>query len=286
MTERNLEHLRSLDEYRADLIGFAFPPVQLPNGGSVALVDYSGSDAAIVQAARVSYATGTRQVRDGVGLIRYLMRNRHMSPFEMATAKFRLTMPIFLARQWVRHRTGSMNEESARYSEVTEAFWTPQPSDLRAQGSGKNKQVSEGWLSNPSSAAATIAEAQQAAYAAYTKLLALGVGREQARAVLPVSTMTNFYWSMNLRNWLHLIGLRADSHAQAEIRGYARACLDILQDLFPATVAAWVEFEQSAVRLSGTEATELRAYLAELRAKRVEGWPHHEPDIVGRLCDT
>jgi thymidylate synthase (FAD) len=197
-------------------------------------------DAQIVRAARVSYGKGTKTVRDDEKLIRYLIKNEHWSPFEMVEFKFHVKAPIFVARQWFRHRTGSVNEISGRYSVLEDEFYIPEKWRLQDT---KNRQGSQGELDELTNEYATDAytEALDYAYKAYEALLSAGVAREMARMVLPLSTYTQFYWKQDLRNLLHFLKLRLDEHAQWEIREYAKAILSLIEPLVPVTVKAWKE---------------------------------------------
>lgn len=203
--------------------------------GFVRLVDHYGDDSRIVQAARVSYGAGTKTLREDNKLIHYLMRNQHMSPFEMVDFTFHIKAPIFIARQWFRHRTASVNEISARYSVMADQFYVP----VARKQSPTNKQGSGGPVDNPQRCHDLYNQAYSAAYAAYSALLEEGVSREQARLVLPVGLYTEFYWKQNLRNLLHLLHLRLDGHAQDEAQQYAQAILGIIEPVVPVTVAAW-----------------------------------------------
>lgn len=235
--------------------------------GFVRLVDCLGSDARIVQSARVSYGAGTKTVQEDEALIDFLMRHRHTSPFEQVELVFHVRCPIFIARQWFRHRTASVNEVSARYSVMEDRFFSPEPEALRTQGQ-QNKQVGEGALPPEAAqeAAALFAKANQEAYASYERLLALGVCREQARSVLPVGIYTEFYWKQNLHNLFHFLALRLDGHAQAEIRAYGAAIARCCQAVAPAAYAAFERHLLHAIRLSALE----QAAVAEL----LSGKPH------------
>jgi thymidylate synthase (FAD) len=202
-------------------------------------------DAQIVRAARVSYGAGTKSVRDDAKLIKYLLRHEHGSPFEMVEFKFHVKAPIFVARQWFRHRTASVNEVSARYSVLPEEFYIPQA--FRLQDT-KNRQGSTGELDEYTNAHALDAYTEALTYAAhaYDALLKAGVAREMARMVLPLATYTEFYWKQDLRNLLHFLRLRMDHHAQWEIQEYARAILTLIQPLLPLTIAAWNELKEEA----------------------------------------
>lgn len=229
--------------------------------GFVRLVDAMGDDRRIVQAARVSYGEGTKTVREDAALIDYLMRHRHTSPFEMVEFTFHVKAPIFVARQWFRHRTASVNEISARYSVLKNEFYEPEPSELRAQ-SKLNKQVGEGSLppEQAEQAARALAQAQREAYERYQELLRAGVAREQARSVLPVGVYTEFYWKQDLHNLLHFLKLRLDHHAQAEIRAYAQAIAWFVAARVP---LVWRSFEEHVLDARTLSASE-RAVLAEL----------------------
>jgi thymidylate synthase (FAD) len=231
--------------------------------GFVALVDYMGNDAAIVQAARVSYGPGTKTVRDDRGLIRYLMRHRHTTPFEMVEFKFLVRLPIFVARQWIRHRASSTNEFSGRYSIMTDEYEVPPADEVRHQSS-RNRQgrdqplpvdVVERFRSDLDSVA-------KAAYSAYTRALEAGVARETARLLLPVAYYTEWYWKINLHNLLHFLSLRLDAHAQEEIRLYAAELARIARLVTPIAFEAFEEFQLEGLTLSRREQQAVRALLA------------------------
>lgn len=211
--------------------------------GFVRLVDYMGSDQSIVQAARVSYGEGTKSVREDRGLIRYLMRHEHTTPFEMVVLKFHIKAPIFVIRQWMRHRTASINEESARYSIMREEFHEPEWGEVGFQ-SKDNKQgrtsdevpaeIVEKFLS-------FLKEDRDSAYAHYQEFLQSNVARELSRIVLPLSLYSQFYWQMNLHNLFHFLRLRMDPHAQKEIRDFADQVAVCAQAVAP---IAWEAFEE------------------------------------------
>lgn len=202
--------------------------------GFVRLVDSMGNDSSIVQAARVSYADGTKTLREDEKLIDYLIRNDHLTPLEMVEFKFHIKCPIFVARQMFRHRTASINEVSARYSIMKDEFYIPELSRMQKQ-STKNKQGSEGELSEEAQrkCLGIIRVASQNAYAHYEQLLKAGLSRELARMVLPVNLYTEFYWKIDLRNLLNFIRLRSDSHAQKEIVDYSNNLLRIVKTVAP-----------------------------------------------------
>lgn len=225
------------------------PMSKVLDHGFVRLVDSMGEDASIVQAARVSYGAGTKTVQDDVALVRYLMRRHHSTPFEMCHLKFHIKCPIFVARQWHRHRTASINEISARYSVLPEEYYVPEIEHLQAQSS-TNKQGRDGLLCNPQATARRIEENSKTAYHTYTELLRLDVAREIARMVLPVNFYTEFYWALNLHNLMHFLQLRLDNHAQYEIRVYAEAIAKIVQERFPVTWKAFEDYRLNSKHLS------------------------------------
>ena len=256
----------------AALEAMLFAPLPVLDHGFVRVVDYMGDDAAVVQAARVSYGRGTRRVSEDAGLIRYLMRHRHTTPFEMAEIKYHVKLPIFVARQWIRHRMASVNEYSARYSVLDREFYLPQPGDVGAQSSS-NRQ-GRGEALPPEQAAAVIdllrRDAEQT-YANYAWMLnegedadpgRPGVARELARMDLTLNTYTQWYWKTDLHNLLNFLQLRADPHAQHEIRVYAEAMATTVAAWVPQTYAAWVDYRQGAVTFSATQLLVLRSMLA------------------------
>jgi len=214
-----------------------------------------GDDASIVQAARVSYGPGTKTVSDDRALIRYLMRHQHSSPFEMVEFKFHVRVPIFVARQWLRHRTASVNEVSARYSIVKDDFFVP--SELRAQsktaGQGSSGEViTEELLRLKQKASCDLA------FHTYDELVRRGVARELARAHLPQSTFTEFYWKLNLHNLFHFLKLRISPGAQPEIREPAQSILEILKSIVPLACEAFQDYVLDAVVFSGPEVRALQ----------------------------
>lgn len=224
--------------------------IKVHENGFVRLVDHmprENMDSAIVQSARVSYGEGTKTSRDDTGLIRYLMRHWHTTPFEMIEFKFHIKMPIYIARQHMRHRTASVNELSARYSVVSKEYYIPDK--LRVQ-SRTNRQGSEG---ESVASVDSMREHLDKSFEEYGKLLDDGCCREQARGVLPQSTYTEFYWKINLHNLMHYLHLRMDSHAQEEIRDYAKAIYDLVEPLVPITMKAFMDFRVNAIYLSGPE---------------------------------
>lgn len=253
--------------------------------GFVALVDAmprlvpegQTADAAIVQAARVSYGQGTKHISEDRGLIRYLLRHRHTTPFEMVEFKFHIAMPIFIARQWIRHRTANVNEYSARYSILQDRFYTPSLDAVRKQ-SGSNRQGGEETFSLQGDAdQATTAGAflnylkdAEGLYAKYLKLTEQGVSRELARMGLPVNVYTEWYWKCDLHNILRFLSLRLDAHAQSEIRVYAQAMAALLEPLVPVTMEAFRDYEVESVRLTRAEVQAIRAHSGG-KAPPIEG---------------
>lgn len=232
--------------------------------GFVRLVDYLGGDDRIVQAARVSYGEGTKSYREDAGLIDYLLRHEHTSPFEQVLLTFHVKLPIFVARQWIRHRTARVNEVSGRYSIMKDDFYVPAPADLAAQ-SADNKQgrCDEALESAQAERVMELLEqGQKAAYGDYSHLVEGGLAREIARINLPLSLYTEWYWQIDLHNLFRFLMLRLDAHAQKEIRLYAAAMLDITRAVAPRATESFERHTLSAVRFSGAEMDELKRLLA------------------------
>ena len=231
--------------------------------GFVRLIDYLGGDARIVQAARVSYGESTKSYREDQGLIDYLLRNEHTSPFEQVILTFHVKLPIFVARQWVRHRTARLNEVSGRYSVMKDEFYRPAPEDLAKQ-SADNKQgrdTSPLEAAEASTVLERFEEGQKTAFAEYIALVEGGLARELARINLPLSLYTEWYWQIDLHNLFRFLSLRLDSHAQLEIRKYAEVMLDITRRVVPAACASFENHLLGGVRLSRSEMEELRRRL-------------------------
>jgi thymidylate synthase (FAD) len=230
-----------------------YTPTPVLDHGFVRVVDYMGNDAAIVQAARVSYGAGTKTLRDDEGLIRYLLRHRHTTPFEMCEIKFHIKLPIFIARQWIRHRTANVNEYSGRYSVMDREFYLPKPEHLAAQSSS-NRQGRGDILEGEAATFATqlIKEDSEKAYVHYEQLLNgdAGLARELARMILPVNYYTQWYWKIDVHNLLHFLALRADGHAQYEIREYANAMLKMVEAWLPVTYRAFMDYRANAAQMS------------------------------------
>ena len=238
------------------------PPIPVLNDGFVRLVDVMGDDMAIVNAARISYQKGTKRKRSDEQLIRYLMRNRHTSPFEMCTIKLHIRMPMDAWRQMVRHRTASLNEYSTRYSEAIDSTQVTKPEEWRLQ-SGTNKQGSDGFIDVEKGEWLSMRERdlQWQSRQVYEARLARGVAREQARKDLPLSTYTEAFWQINLHNLLHFLRLRLDSHAQLEIRQYAIAIKRIVAEWVPWTWKAFENYQLHSLTLSVQELQLLRYIL-------------------------
>jgi thymidylate synthase (FAD) len=243
-----------------NILGTAIPVL---DHGFVRVVDYMGDDNAIVQAARVSYGTGTKKVQEDTGLIRYLMRHWHSTPFEMCEIKLHVKLPIFVARQWIRHRTANVNEYSARYSVMDREFYLPRPEDLAAQ-SKQNKQGRAETLSMNEAAHVLdlLKNDSLRAYQHYEEMLNVdkdgnpadpnktGIARELARMNLSLNYYTQWYWKIDLHNLFHFLRLRGDTHAQHEILVYAKAILDITSKWVPIAYQAFLDYRQNSVQLS------------------------------------
>ncbi|HEV2302598.1 MAG TPA: FAD-dependent thymidylate synthase [Stellaceae bacterium] len=251
-----------------------YEPLPVLDHGFVRVVDYMGDDSAVVQAARVSYGRGTKRVSEDRGLINYLMRHRHTTPFEMCEIKYHVKLPIFVARQWIRHRTANVNEYSARYSILDNEFYVPAPEHLAAQAA-TNRQ-GRGEVLGAAAAAHVLdllrGEAGRA-YRGYADLLnedekgapldpaRPGLARELARINLSLNFYTQWYWKIDLYNLMHFLSLRADAHAQYEIRAYAEAMLGTLERWVPLTFAAFLEYRMNAALVSATGLDVIRRLL-------------------------
>ncbi|ACI58173.1 thymidylate synthase, flavin-dependent (plasmid) [Rhizobium leguminosarum bv. trifolii WSM2304] len=263
--------LRPVSPGLEEILHKSFPVL---DHGIIRVVDYMGDDSAIVQAARVSYGRGTKRIQEDSGLIKYLLRHLHTTPFEMAEIKFHVKLPIFVARQWIRHRMASVNEYSARYSVLDNEFYIPQPEHLAAQ-STLNRQ-GRGAVLEGDEAAEVISllrrDAEQA-YDDYSTMLndpgspdhrddRSGLARELARMNLSLNFYTQWYWKTDLHNLMNFLRLRADSHAQFEIRAYAEIMLEIMAAWVPIAHSAFKEYRMEAVQLSGTAVKAVRRMIA------------------------
>ncbi|MBX3357463.1 MAG: FAD-dependent thymidylate synthase [Phycisphaeraceae bacterium] len=259
--------------------GAARREVRIHEHGFVALIDAmprlvpqgQTADAAIVQAARVSYGQGTKKVSEDRGLIRYLLRHRHTTPFEMVEFKFHIAMPIFIARQWIRHRTANVNEYSARYSILPDRFYRPSLENVRKQSRSNRQGGEEKFVVSPEAPADEVRTAEEfltfldeseALYQKYLGLTEKGVSREMARIALPVSVYTEWYWKCDLHNILRFLSLRMDAHAQSEIREYAGAMAALISPIVPITMEAWRDYELDSVHLTRLEIEAIRGQMA------------------------
>ena len=231
--------------------------------GFIRLIDLMGNDASIVQAARVSYGKGTKSVSEDRSLIRYLMRNKHTSPFEMVEFKFHVKLPIFVARQWIRHRTANVNEYSGRYSEMKDDFYTPEIEQIRPQSqTNKQGRADDSFSEKKSNAIASrISDYQANSFNEYNDLLNEGLARELARINLPVSNYTEWYWKIDLHNLFHFLRLRMDHHAQYEIRVYAEKIAEIVKLAVPLAYSAFEDYVLNAISFSGVELNLLKQML-------------------------
>src|SRR3954471_2802248 len=262
--------------------GHARWDVKVHDHGLVSLIDVmprmapvgKTADYAIVQAARVSYGAGTKQVNEARGRILSLARHRHSTPFEMVEFKFPHVRPIFVARQWIRHRTANVNEYSARYSVVKDRFYRPSLESIRQQ-SAINRQGGD-QAADVATAEEFLRylEATEAHYADYERMLDRGVARELARIGLPLSVYTEWYWKIDLHNLLHFLSLRMDPHAQQEIRDYANAMFALIQPIVPVAAEAFLDYRLNAMNLSGLEIEALRSGqpLATENKREVAEW--------------
>ena len=249
-----------------ELESILYKPIEVLDHGFIRVIDYMGDDTSIVQSARVSYGKGTKQISNDKGLIKYLMRHRHSTPFEMCEIKFHIKLPIFIARQWIRHRTANVNEYSARYSILDKEFYIPSPENLAAQSATNNQGRGDVLTTEEASNVIDILrrDAEQT-YSNYETLLnenssgetiddnKAGIARELARMNLTLNTYTQWYWKIDLNNLLHFLALRADGHAQYEIRVYADAMLDIVRKWVPLTYAAFEDYRVGGTEVSAKE---------------------------------
>ena len=261
--------------------------------GFVRLVDSMGGDDAIVQAARVSYGKGTSKVSQDRGLIRYLMRHRHTTPFEMVEFKFHCKMPIFVARQWVRHRTANINEYSLRYSEARDEFYYPDPTQIQYQ-SALNKQGRAGKVPKKltDKVLQYFKKISERSFDMYQELNEAGLARELIRAILPLNLYTEWYWKNDLHNLLHFIGLRSDSHAQYEIRVYSDAMAESVKKTAPHAWESYQDYVVKGMRFSRIEQSLLERNLPDrvvddiledlayqITATLNKNKPRNEPDL-------
>jgi len=250
-------------------------PIKVLGKGFIRVVDYMGNDSAICQSARVSYGKGTKTVNEDRGLIRYLMSHWHSTPFEMCEIKLHVKLPVFVARQWIRHRTANVNEYSARYSILDREFYFPNPEDLGVQ-STSNKQGREGPLSETQQILGILENSANEAYDDYEKMLEMGLSRELARMNLPTNIYTQWYWKVDLHNLFHFLRLRADSHAQFEIREYADAICKIVEQWVPHAYEAFEDYRLNASQFSVHEMDMLK------NMTNTDNTPKHPDSISAR----
>jgi thymidylate synthase (FAD) len=278
--EREIAELRAGAEAThratvAELEDILYTPLPVLDRGFVRVVDYMGDDGAIVQAARVSYGRGTRKINEDRGLIHYLMRHRHSTPFEMCEIKFHIKLPIFVARQWIRHRTANVNEYSARYSILDNEFYMPAPEQLAAQSSANRQgrgEVLEG--AEAADVLELLREDSRRQYAHYLEMLnedeagaiiddsRNGLARELARMGLTLNFYTQWYWKSDLHNLMHFLWLRADAHAQYEIRVYAETMLEVMRRWVPLCHEAFLQHRLHAVTFSAAALSVVQRLLA------------------------
>ncbi len=290
----NKDQLAEIDELRSsksetlrstvpELENILYQPFEVLDHGFVRVIDYMGDDSAIVQSARVSYGKGTKQISNDKGLIKYLMRHRHSTPFEMCEIKFHVKLPIFIARQWIRHRTANVNEYSARYSILDKEFYIPSIENVAAQSTINNQGRGEVLTSDEAAEVISILkkDAEQT-YANYETLLnensegvsidetKPGVARELARMNLTLNTYTQWYWKIDLNNLLHFLALRADAHAQYEIRVYADIMMDIVKKWVPIAADAFEDYRIGGTEVSAKEISLLKKLLKGEKASYEE----------------
>ena len=281
----NKEQLKEIEALRSEISETArvtapeleavlYKPIEVLDHGFIRVIDYMGDDSSIVQSARVSYGKGTKKISNDKGLIKYLMRHRHSTPFEMCEIKFHIKLPIFIARQWIRHRTANVNEYSARYSILDKEFYIPSVENLAAQSAINNQGRGDALTDDEASNVIQILkkDAEQT-YSNYETLLnessegniidesKSGIARELARMNLTLNTYTQWYWKIDLNNLLHFLALRADDHAQYEIRVYADAMLDIVKKWVPLTYEAFEDYRIGGTELSAKEVNLMRKLL-------------------------
>lgn len=249
-----------MNEIVRDLIGKEIPCL---DKGFVRLIDVMGDDDSIVQAARVSYGTGTKKVLEDRGLIRYLMRHLHTTPFEMVEFKFHVKLPIFVARQWIRHRTANVNEYSGRYSEMRDEFYVPDADQIRRQSTSNKQGRSDDQFESEDAQRiiGMMSDTQNTLYNEYQQLLSTNLARELARINLPVSNYTEWYWKIDLHNLFHFLRLRMDDHAQYEIRVYGQAIAEIVKAATPVAFEAFEDYILNAAQFSSIELKTLAAYI-------------------------
>lgn len=245
--------------------------------GFIRLVDFMGDDSSITQAARVSYGKGTKKVSEDEGLIRYLMRHEHTTPFEMIEAKFHCRMPIFVARQWIRHRTASVNEMSGRYSEMPDMFYVPELDKLTKQSSNNKQGGTDEIIDHTLTYQLKMHNEQKTIYNNYQNYLGTGMRKELARINLPLSAYTEWYWKIDAKNLFHFLKLRLDSHAQYEIRVFGEAMANLIKNKIPLAWKAFEDYHLNSIKFSALEVEALGKILHNERVRdfigsEVEGY--------------
>ncbi|MFZ9181067.1 MAG: FAD-dependent thymidylate synthase [Rickettsiales bacterium] len=268
-----------------DLEEILYQPFEVLDHGFVRVVDYMGTDASVVQSARVSYGSGTKKVSTDNALINYLMAHRHTTPFEMCEIKFHIKLPIFVARQWIRHRTASVNEYSARYSIMEDEFYIPKAQHLASQSKINHQGRDETRVLNSEEQKMVLnilKKDSENSYQNYLKMINQtasgdvldeskdGLARELARMNLPLNCYTQWYWKIDLHNLLHFLYLRADSHAQYEIRVYAEIMLDIVKKWVPASYNAFVKNQKTGKNISGPALNVIKKMLNGQKVSQAE----------------
>ncbi len=278
-----------------DIEAILYRPMPVLDHGFIRIVDYMGDDSAVVQAARVSYGRGTRKVSEDSALIRYLLRHQHTTPFEMAEIKLHVKLPIFVARQWIRHRTASVNEYSARYSILDKEFYIPDREYLATQSTSNRQGRGERLDDKRASEVLELLRGDaELVYRHYLQMLGddagssagIGLARELARMNLSLNFYTQWYWKVNLRNLMHFLKLRADPHAQYEIRVYADNILEIMKKWVPLSYAAFEEYDLKSAHLSATAIGLVRRMIrGEEISFETSGLPKREWDDLRRLLE-
>ena len=290
----NPEQLAEIEDQRAQSVPtrravspgmeeILYQAIPILDHGFVRVIDYMGDDAAIVQAARVSYGRGTKTLNSDAGLVNYLLRHRHTTPFEMCEVKYHIKLPIFVARQWIRHRTANVNEYSARYSILDNEFYMPAKEHLAAQSTVNHQGRGEVLGGKDADRVMDLLrEDSERAYAGYADMLnedadgnpvddsRQGLARELARMNLSLNFYTQWYWKTDLHNLLHFLSLRADSHAQYEIRVYAEAMLDTVQRWVPATYGAFMDYRVGGTNISAKGMDVVKRLLAGEKIEQKE----------------
>jgi thymidylate synthase (FAD) len=245
-----------------------------------------GSDITPATAARTSYRdfVDAHSDQQNVDLVDYLIRKQHATPIEFASATFYMIMPIFVARQLVRHRTASINEESLRYIEAREEFWVPSVEECKTQSTTNKQGSSSNLVEDPAYCQEQISNSAWSDHAVYESLLSTGLSREVSRTVLPLGTYTAWYWKANLRNVFHLLQLRLDEHAQVQCRVYAQAMLEMLKPYFPKTIEAWENHVLNAVTFSADEWKAVKAALEMLKFRELEGFTGYALEYAHEVC--